>query len=59
MDKKPSGVLSINQWHPGFFAVLQIELEEERRFLRFYAEYNLQGSPCRLMFWWSEKETDG
>ena len=48
MDKKRL------QWHPGFFAVLQIELEEEKQFIQFYAEY----SPCRLTFWWSERKPD-
>ena len=51
MDKKRL------QWHPGFFAVLQIELEEERRFLRFYAEYNLTRKPLQIDVLVVRKET--
>ena len=51
MDKKRL------QWHSGFFAVLQIELEEERRFLRFYAEYNLTRKPLQIDVLVVRKET--
>ncbi len=42
MDKKRL------QWHPAFFAVLQIELEEEKQFIQFYAEYNLTCKPMQI-----------
>ena len=36
------------QWHPAFFAVLQIELGKDRNYLRFYAEYNLTRKPLQI-----------
>lgn len=36
------------QWHPAFFAVLQIELGKDRKYLRFYAEYNLTRKPLQI-----------
>ena len=36
------------QWHPAFQAVLQIELMEDREFLRFLEEYNLTKKPLQI-----------
>lgn len=36
------------QWHPAFIAVLQIELERDRRFLHFHAEFNLTRKPLQI-----------
>lgn len=36
------------QWHPAFQAALQIELEDDREFLEFYEEYNLNKKPLHL-----------
>ena len=35
------------QWHPGFCAALQIELQEESGNLEFYPEYELSKKPMR------------
>lgn len=35
------------QWHPGFQAVLQVELEEDEQYLRFHQEYNLNELPLQ------------
>lgn len=42
MDKKKL------QWHPAFYAVLKIELEQERHSLQFYVEYNLTRKPLQI-----------
>lgn len=36
------------QWHPAFQAALQIELEEDREFLEFQEEYNLNKKPLQI-----------
>ena len=36
------------QWHPGFCAALQIELQEESGNLEFYPEYELSKKPMRI-----------
>lgn len=36
------------QWHPGFQAALQVELEEERPYLKFHKEYNLSEMPLQI-----------
>lgn len=36
------------QWHPGFCAALQIELQDEAEFLEFYPEYELSKKPMRI-----------
>ena len=36
------------QWHPAFQAALQIELEDDREFLEFHEEYNLNKKPLQL-----------
>lgn len=36
------------QWHPAFFAILQIELEKDGEYLKFYAEYNLTRKPLQI-----------
>lgn len=36
------------QWHPGFQAVLQVELEEDEQYLRFHQEYNLNELPLQI-----------
>ena len=36
------------QWHPAFQATLQIELEDDREFLEFHEEYNLNKKPLQL-----------
>ena len=38
---------TIIQWHPGFQAILQIELEEELDVLQFQKEYNLTEKPYK------------
>ncbi|MFG6332200.1 MAG: 3-isopropylmalate dehydrogenase [Lachnospiraceae bacterium] len=39
---------TIIQWHPGFQAILQIELEEELDVLQFQKEYNLTEKPLQI-----------
>ena len=36
------------QWHPAFQAALQIELEDDREFLEFHEEYNLNKKPLQM-----------
>ena len=36
------------QWHPAFQAALQVELAQDRPFLRFYEEYNLSRKPLQM-----------
>lgn len=36
------------QWHPAFQAALQIELEDDREFLQFHEEYNLNKKPLQV-----------
>ena len=36
------------QWHPAFQAALQVELAEDRPYLRFVEEYNLSKKPLRM-----------
>lgn len=36
------------QWHPGFQAAVQIELQEDREYLQFEKEYNLTEKPLRI-----------
>lgn len=36
------------QWHPGFYAALQIELREEAEYLEFYSEHELSKKPLRI-----------
>lgn len=36
------------QWHPAFQAALQVELEEDRRYLNFHEEYNLSKMPLQI-----------
>jgi len=36
------------QWHPGFQAVLQIELQEDKEYLQFEKEYNLTEKPLQM-----------
>lgn len=36
------------QGHPGFQAVLQVELEEDEQYLRFHQEYNLNELPLQI-----------
>ena len=38
----------ILQWHPGFQAVLQIELQEDKDYLQFEKEYNLTEKPLQV-----------
>lgn len=46
------------QWHPGFFAALQIELQEESGNLEFYPEYELSKKPMRIDTLIVKKMTD-
>ncbi len=39
---------TVLQWHPGFQAVLQIELSEEKERLQFNKEYNLTDKPLQI-----------
>ena len=36
------------QWHPAFQAARQVELAQDRPFLRFYEEYNLSRKPLQM-----------
>ena len=36
------------QWHAGFQAVIQIELEEDQEALQFLPEYNLTKKPLQI-----------
>ena len=36
------------QWHPGFQAVIQIELQEDSEYLQFEKEYNLTEKPLMI-----------
>lgn len=36
------------QWHPGFYAVMRIELQEEAETLEFYSEHELSKKPLRI-----------
>lgn len=36
------------QWHPGFQAALQVELEEDEQYLKFHQEYNLNELPLQI-----------
>ena len=53
MDKKRL------QWHPGFFQYCRLNWRKNGGFCGFMRSIILQGSPCRLMFWWSERKPDG
>lgn len=46
------------QWHPGFCAALQIELQEESGNLEFYPEYELSKKPMRIDTLIVKKMTD-
>lgn len=46
------------QWHPGFCAALQIELQEEFGNLEFYPEYELSKKPMRIDTLIVKKMTD-
>lgn len=39
---------TVLQWHPGFQAILQIELLEEKSILQFNKEYNLTEKPLQI-----------
>lgn len=43
MEKK-----EVLQWHPAFFAGIQIELEEEREYLSFENEHQLGTKPKEI-----------
>lgn len=36
------------QWHPGFQAAMQIELQEDKDYLQFEKEYNLTEKPLQM-----------
>ena len=39
------------QWHPAFFAGIQIELGDEAKYFSFEAEHQLEQNRWRSMFW--------
>ena len=41
------------QWHPGFYAILQIELEDEAENLMFQNEYQLSEQPLYCLLYTS------
>lgn len=52
MEKKEQTI----QWHPAFFAGIQIELGDEAKYFSFEAEHQLGTKPMvirsRSRFWW-------
>jgi hypothetical protein len=48
IPKKSSRQKPLTQWHPSFFASLQLELQDFQEYLEYYDEINLNNIPRRI-----------